>query len=61
MNLGQYKDSFEKEQICGAVLCGIDDSVLDIVLDVTSELHRAKIMELVTGAVSYMAYGLDVH
>ena len=60
MDLSQYREVFEKEQICGAVLAAIDDSLLDIVLGVTSELHRTCIMKVVSGAVSIKDYGISV-
>ena len=60
MDLSQHKEIFEKEQICGAVLCSIDDSVLELVLGVTSEHHRTHIMKVVSGAASIKDYGFQV-
>ena len=60
MELSQYREVFEKEQICGAVLAAIDDSLLDLVLGVASELHRNRIMDVVSGAVSIRHYGVHV-
>ena len=60
MELSQYREVFEKEQICGAVFAAIDDSLLDLVLGVASELHRNRIMDVVSGAVSIRHYGVHV-
>lgn len=57
MNLSQYKEVFEKEQICGAVLSAVDDSLLELVLGIASELHRTQIMKVVSGAISIRHYG----
>lgn len=52
MNLGQYKEHFFSEGIDGEILSECDDHVLLYELNVSSELHRAQLMNVIFGKQS---------
>ena len=47
LKLSQYKSRFEEEEIDGALLMELDDRMLENDLNMTSSLHRKKIMLLI--------------
>ena len=56
MNLSEYIRSFSSEKIDGMHLSECDDSILQHELKVTTFIHRAKLMKLITGRKSAMDY-----
>ena len=52
MNLCKYLESFSTEQIDGELLSECDEEVLQHDLNVTSAIHRAKLMSIITGKLS---------
>lgn len=57
--LGAYAESFDREKIDGQTLCTLNASVLQQELNVSSELHRLKLMGILSGALdirSFFAY-----
>lgn len=49
MNLSQYRQVFENEQLDGDTLADCDDSVLLHELKIENKLHRIKLMKIITG------------
>lgn len=49
MNLSQYKEVFEYEQIDGDTLADCDEGVLLNELSVKNKLHRGRLMKIITG------------
>ena len=49
MNLSQYKEVFQYEQIDGDTLADCDEAVLLDDLRVQNKLHRARLMKIITG------------
>lgn len=52
LNLDCYKDIFAAEQISGEVLVECDDEVLGTDLQVTSRLHRMRLLRIIQGRQS---------
>ena len=52
MNLSQYKEVFQHEQIDGDTLADCDEVVLLHELNVSNKLHRTKLMKVITGRYS---------
>ena len=52
MNLGQYKQHFFSEGIDGEILAECDEHVLLYELHISSELHRAQLMNIIQGKQS---------
>ena len=52
MELSQYKQSFLREQVSGAVLAMVDDEMLRDDLNVSSKLHRVRLLKVAKGQVS---------
>ena len=46
-----YSEVFDREKIDGRLLCMLNDSVLQRDMNVTSELHRLKLLGIISGAV----------
>ena len=55
MELGQYRDSFSKENVCGEILLECDNEILKSDLGMVSRLHRVRIMK-VTSSSYYHNY-----
>lgn len=49
MGLKQYESTFMRERITGEILVECDDDVLAQDLNVTSRLHRVRLMKIVSG------------
>ena len=49
LGLKQYKKTFRKEKISGALLQEIDEEVLKNELGITSRLHRMKLLRVIDG------------
>ena len=49
MNLGKYKENFQREQIDGPLLLSCDNDILEFELGITSRLHRMKMLRLIRG------------
>ena len=54
LNLDCYKDIFAAEQISGEVLVECDDEVLSNDLQITSKLHRMRILRIIQGRQSVL-------
>ena len=52
MNLGQYKQRFLSEEIDGEILAECDEQILLHELNVSSEIHRLHIMNIIAGKQS---------
>ena len=52
MDMSQYRQVFQREQVSGAVLCMVDDQMLREDLMVSSKIHRVRLLKVVTGQVS---------
>lgn len=49
MKLEAHLEMFEKEAITGEVLAGCDEDMLKTELNITSRLHRMKLLALIRG------------
>lgn len=49
MELSQYKDAFQKEQITGDILLECDNQILEVELKISSRLHRLRLMKVIDG------------
>ena len=49
MNLRQYKEVFQYEQIDGDMLADCDEALLLNELSVENKLHRVRLMKIITG------------
>lgn len=52
MKLGQYKQCFLDEEIDGEILAECDEQILLYELNVSSEMHRRQLMNIITGKQS---------
>lgn len=52
LKLCQYKQSFLVEQIDGEILAECDEEILLYELNVSSEMHRNQLMNIITGKQS---------
>lgn len=52
LDLSQYKESFEREHICGDVLVECTEDVLQQELGVLSKIHRIRLMKIISGQKS---------
>ena len=53
MNLGQYRQKFEEQQVSGDVLVDLTDSMLrGPELGVNSDLHRMRLIKVIRGEPS---------
>ena len=52
MNLTQYLKPFCDEEINGQLLSKCDEQILQYELGVSSAIHRAKLMKIITGRQS---------
>ena len=53
MNLGQYKEAFEQQQVSGDVLVDLTETMLcSEELGVDSDLHRLRLMKVIRGEPS---------
>ena len=46
-----YSEAFNREKIDGQLMCVLTDTVLRRDLNVSSELHRLKLLNIISGAV----------
>ena len=49
MNMDKYSTSFAQEQISGEILSQCDDQVLLEELQITSKVHRIRLLSLIQG------------
>ena len=49
IGLPQYKEAFSREIIDGVTFLGLDDVTLDKELQVSSKIHRLRILKLMDG------------
>jgi len=54
MELSQYKDAFQKEQITGDILLECDNQILEVELKISSRLHRLRLMQVIDGKAPVM-------
>lgn len=52
MNLSQYSQVLLNEQIDGEILAQCDENVLQHELNITTTIHRARLMKVITGKYS---------
>ena len=52
MQLPQYKVAFQQEQIDGEVLIELDEQILESDLQISSRIHRIRLMKLISGNYS---------
>lgn len=52
MGLHQYKESFIRESIDGAILLELDEEVLGSELGIKSKIHCVKLIKLISGEYS---------
>ncbi len=52
MNLSQYKESFQREQVTGVVLLECDEDILENELNISSRIHRIRLIKIISGEVS---------
>ena len=52
MQLPQYKEAFQREQIDGEVLIELDEQILESDLQISSKIHRIRLMKLISGNYS---------
>ncbi len=52
MGLEQYTPNFKLEQINGDILSGCDDAILKDELQVSSRLHRMRLLKVIEGVYS---------
>lgn len=56
MNLSQYSETFQEEQVSGELLLDLTEDVLENDLSISSKLHRMRIMKLIKGIHSAESY-----
>ena len=56
MNLSKYSEAFKAEQISGELLLELNEDILEKELDVSSKLHRLRILKLISGEHSAQGY-----
>ena len=52
LQLSQYKEAFEREQVDGEVLLELDDEMLQHELGVNFKIHRLRLMKIISGSNS---------
>lgn len=63
MNLGQYKETFMQEQVDGEILTECDENILEKELDITSAIHRTRLLKVIRGRHSALSFleGTDLY
>ena len=56
MNLGQYTKTFMSEQVDGEILAECDETTLEKELNITSTIHRTRLMKVITGRHSALGF-----
>lgn len=56
MNLSQYKEQFMKEQVDGEILAECDEAMLEKELNITSAIHRTRLIKVITGRHSTLSF-----
>ncbi|KAL5505533.1 hypothetical protein EMCRGX_G006981 [Ephydatia muelleri] len=54
--LGAYSESFDREKIDGQLLCMLNDTLLQQDLNVSSSLHRLKLLGIISGTVDVRSW-----
>ncbi len=49
MNLSQYKEQFMREQVDGEILSECNETILEKELNVSSAIHRTRLLKVITG------------
>ena len=49
MDLGQYREGFHREHITGEILVECTEEVLQRELEITSKIHRIRLMKIISG------------
>ena len=60
MNLGEYKDAFEREQINGELMSSLTEQMLTDDLQVAKSLHRLRLMMIISGQTSARQFLVEV-
>lgn len=56
MNLTQYKQQFMKELVDGEILAECDEDILEKELNITSAIHRTRLLKVITGRHSATSF-----
>lgn len=56
MNMSQYKESFQREQVNGEILLEFDEEILKNELHISSRIHRIRLTKIITGMISVHDY-----
>lgn len=59
LNLSQYKEVFEKEDVDGPLLSELDEDTLKNELGMTSKIHRKKLLLVIQGKQTYQHLVVD--
>lgn len=59
LDLQQYKETFEAEELSGEILVECDEEVLENDLGMTDHAHAAKLMKVIQGECSPLALIAD--
>lgn len=59
MDMPQYKPSFSRERITGVVFAMVDDEMLRDDLNVSSRLHRRRLLQVAAGEVPLPGGAMD--
>lgn len=49
MDLGQYREVFHREHVTGEILVECTEEVLQNELEITSKIHRIRLMKIISG------------
>ena len=52
IGLKQYQDSFKRQAIDGDILSELDEDILERDLNVTTKLHRLRLLKIISGRQS---------
>jgi len=52
LNMTQYKPTFSEEQVDGEILCECDEEVLRTELNISSLIHRKRLLAIINGSQS---------
>lgn len=56
MNLSQYKEQFMQEQVDGEILAECDEVMLEKELNITSAIHRTRLLKVIRGRHSATSF-----
>ena len=59
LNLSQYKEMFEREEVDGTLLSQLDEDTLKNELGMMSKIHRKKLLLVIQGKQTYQHLVVD--